>query len=177
MKVLKSLELWCFVLLIANMATAGVDFYFRRTATALVPYPSGQVVSGPLGIAIGDSPSPPDAACHLVRYASIYCGYCAPKYSQPWNHLEKTLTSKGCDSTIVSPYSGDVPQGDGTIPEHKLAGVSLQFMSSTRFYSTPITLLLDRDWKVVWSHVGVVENDDAQQALEMSSSLQAAGNR
>lgn len=168
MKRLKSVEFWCFLLLLVNFATAGVDLYFRRTTAALEPFPSGQKVSGAMGITVGGSPPASGPACHLVRYASVYCGYCAPKYSQPWNQLEKNLTSKGCDSIIVSPYSGDLPLGDGTTPEQKLAGVSLQFINSTHFTSTPITLLLDRDWRIVWSHIGVVESEDSQQALRLA---------
>jgi hypothetical protein len=38
-------------------------------------------------------------------------------------------------------------------------------MESTHFNSTPITLLVDRDWKIVWSHVGVLDNNDYEQAL------------
>ncbi|HEY6350579.1 MAG TPA: hypothetical protein VI636_14325 [Candidatus Angelobacter sp.] len=165
---LKSVEFWCFLLLMVNVATAGVDFYFRRSTAALEPFPSGREVSGRLGITVGGSPPESGAACHLVRYASTYCGYCSPKYSEPWNDLEKTLTHKGCDSIIVSPYSGDLPPGDGATPEQKLAGVSLQFIKSTHFTSTPITLLLDRDWKIVWSHIGVVESGDAQHALRLA---------
>lgn len=165
MKRLKSFEFWCFLLLIVNVATAGVDFYFRRSTAALEPFPSGHQVADAPGITISGGPTASGRACHLVRYASTNCGYCSPKYSQPWNELEKTLTGKGCDAVIVSPYSGDLPLGDATTPEEKLAGVSLQFIRSTRFSSTPITLLLDSDWKVVWSHIGVVENDDLHEAL------------
>jgi hypothetical protein len=165
---LKSLEFWCVLLLMVNVATAGVDFYFRRSAAALEPYPLGHKVAGAPGITVNGSHEESGRACHLVRYASTNCGYCAPKYSQPWNELEKALTDKGCDSIIVSPYARDLPQGNGTTPEQKLAGVSAQFIRSTRFNSTPITLLLDRDWKVVWAHIGVVELRDSQEALKNS---------
>jgi hypothetical protein len=122
------------------------------------------VASAPGITASGDAPVTA-ASCHLVRYASLNCGYCAPKYSQAWDQLERTLTSRGCDAIIVSPYATDLPLGDGITPEQKLAGVSLQFMESTHFNSTPITLLVDRDWKIVWSHVGVLDNNDYEQAL------------
>lgn len=169
MKWLKSFEFWCFLLILVNVATAGADFYFRRTAAALVGFPPGQVLSsGPLGITADGNPPPSGAACHLVRYASINCRYCSPKYSQPWNDLERTLTGKGCDSIIVSPYAGDFPLADEKTPEQKLAGVSLQFMKSTEFNSTPITLLVDRDWGIVWSHVGVVEKEDSQEAVRQA---------
>jgi hypothetical protein len=165
MKGIKNLEFWCFVLLFINLATVAADFYFRRSTVALLPLPPGQSVAGPPGIALAGSP-PPSAACHLVRYASINCGYCAPKFSQPWNDVERTLTQKGCDSIIVSPYSGDFPVANNKIPERRLAGVSTQFIRSTSFNSTPITLLVDRNWRIVWSHVGVVEQGDSQQALQ-----------
>lgn len=165
---LKSAEFWCFLLLIVNVATVGVDFYFRRATAALEPFPSGRKVAGTMGITAGGHPPASGPACHLVRYASTYCGYCAPKYSQPWNELEKTLIGKGCDSIIVSPFSGDLPKGDGTTPEERLTGVSLPFVRSTHFTSTPITLLLDRDWTIVWSHIGVVESEDSQQALRLA---------
>lgn len=165
---LKSAEFWCFLLLLVNFATAGVDFYFRRSTAALEPYPVGRSVPGTIGITASGAPPASGPACHLVRYASTYCGFCAPKYSQPWNEMEKTLTAKGCDSIIVSPYTGDLPAGDSGTPEQKLAGVSLQFIKSTRFNSTPITLLLDRDWKIVWSHIGVIESGDSQEALRLT---------
>lgn len=170
MKWSKNLEFWCFFLVLLNLATAAADFYFRRSALALLPLPPGQSVAGPPGIALA-SGTPANAACHLVRYASINCGYCAPRYSQPWNDLERTLTQKGCDSILVSPYSGDFPVADEKIPERRLAGVSPQFMRSTRFNSTPITLLVDHEWRIVWSHVGVVEESDARQALQASGTL------
>jgi hypothetical protein len=165
MKQLKSVEFWCFLLLLINMVTVGVDFYFRRSAAALVPFPPGQMIFG-TGITGGGNPPAAGAPYHLVRYASIYCGFCAPKYSQAWNELEKTLTSKGGDAIIVSPFAGDLPPGDGATPEQKLAGVSLQFVQSTHFNSTPITLLVDREWRVLWSHVGVLDSGDAREALK-----------
>ena len=170
MKWIKNLEFWCFFLVLLNLATAAADFYFRRSTVALLPLPPGQTLAAPLGITPAGS-TPANAACHLVRYASINCGYCAPRYSQPWNDLERTLTQKGCDSIIVSPYSGDFPLADDKIPEHRLAGVSSQFMKSTSFHSTPITLLVDHNWRIVWSHVGVVEQSDSQQALQASDTL------
>ncbi|HEV2961010.1 MAG TPA: hypothetical protein VG649_04230, partial [Candidatus Angelobacter sp.] len=91
MKWLKNIEFWCFLLIVVNLATAGVDFYFRRSANALLPFPAGQVISSSsLGITAIGNPPATGAACHLVRYASINCGYCSPKYSQPWNDLERT---------------------------------------------------------------------------------------
>ncbi len=57
---------------------------------------------------------------------------------------------------------------DGKTPEQRLAGVSLQFVKSTRFNSTPITLLLDRDWKIVWSHIGILDSNDTQQAVRLA---------
>jgi hypothetical protein len=165
---LKNAEFWCFLLLIINFATVGADFYFRRSAAALTLYPPGQLISGTPGITADGSPPGTGAPCHLVRYASINCGYCSPKYSQSWNDLERTLTRKGCDSIIVSPYSGDFPLADGTTSEQRLAGVSLQFVNSTHFTSTPITLLLDRDWKIVWSRVGTLDSNDSQQALHLA---------
>lgn len=170
MKWIKNLEFWCFVLLFVNLATVAADFYFRRSTLALFPLPPGQSLASPPGITFAGN-LPAGAACHLVRYASINCGYCAPKYSQPWNDLERTLTQKGCDSIIVSPYSGDFPVADEKIPERRLAGVSPQFVSSTRFNSTPITLLVDHNWRIVWSHVGVVEQSDSQQALHAGDTL------
>jgi len=44
-------------------------------------------------------------------------------------------------------------------------------MKSTDFNSTPITLLVDRDWRIVWSPVGVLEKDDHQQALRAMDTL------
>jgi len=168
MNQLKSVELWCFVLLIANLATAGADFYFRRTAVSMVPFPPGQALPGAPGITTAGSPPARGAPCHLVRYASVYCGYCSAKYSQAWNELEKVLTRKGCDAIIVSPYSGDLPLTDGKIPEQRIAGVSLQFAKSARFTSTPITLLTNRDWRIVWSHIGVLGDDEYRQAVRMA---------
>jgi len=170
MKWIKNLEFWCLVLLFVNLATAATDFYFRRTTLALVPLPPGQSLAGPPGITLAGRP-PATAACHLVRYASINCGYCAPKYSRPWDDLEQKLTQKGCDSIIVSPFSGDFPLADNKTPEFRLAGVSTEFMRSTSFSSTPITLLVDHDWRIVWSHIGVVEQSDSQQALQASQTL------
>jgi hypothetical protein len=162
---LRNVELWCVVLLAFNVATAGLDFYFRGSAAAATPFPRGQMISANPGITAHGALEAAGPSCHLVRYASAYCSYCSPKYSQSWNDLEKALTAKGCDAIIVSPFSGDFPLSQGNTPEQQLAGVSLQFARSTRFRSTPITLLLDHDWRIVWSHVGTVENYDFQQAL------------
>jgi hypothetical protein len=162
---LRSIEFWCLLLLIVNAATAGADFYFRRSAAASVPLPRGQMISGAVGITANGNPPPSGARCHVVRYASSNCGYCAAKYSQAWNDLEKALASRGCDAIIVSPYATDLPPENATTPEHRLAGVSLQFMQSTHFTSTPITVLVDRDWRILWSHVGVLEHEDYQQAM------------
>jgi hypothetical protein len=165
---LKSVEFWCLLLVIVNVVTAGADFYFRRAAAASVPLPPGQMISRPTGITAGGTPPVAGAPCHLVRYASINCGFCSPKYSKSWDDLERTLTRKGCDAIIVSPYATDLPLGDGTTPEQPLAGVSLQFMKSTRFNSTPVTVLVDRDWRILWSHVGVLDGNDYERALSMA---------
>jgi len=161
---LRSIEFWCFVLLIVNVITVGVDFYFRRATAALEPFPPGQTLSSTPGISAHGSSRKPGAPCHLVRYASVYCPYCSPKYSESWNELEKTLTAKGCDATIVSPFSGDLPLQDGPARESRLDGVSLEFARSVQFTSTPITLLLDHDWKIVWSHIGILDSNDSDQA-------------
>jgi hypothetical protein len=47
-------------------------------------------------------------------------------------------------------------------------------MKDTDFNSTPITLLVDRDWRIVWSHVGVLEEDDRRQALHAVDNLPVA---
>lgn len=171
MKWLKNIEFWCFLLITVNVATAGADFYFRRSASALLPFSPGQAISGPPGITATGNPPATGAACHLVRYASINCRYCSPKYSESWNDLERALTGRGCDSMIVSPYAGDFPLADEKTPKHKLAGVSLEFMKSTSFNGTPITLLVGRDWRIVWSRVGVLDEEDRQQALHAMDTL------
>jgi hypothetical protein len=166
---LRNIEFWCVVLLVLNLATAGFDFYLRRSAASALPFPSGQIISAKPGITAAGRPPDAGPSCHVVRYASINCGYCSPERSQSWNDLEKALTAKGCDAIIVSPFSGDFPLGDGKTTEQRLAGVSMKFVRSTSFHSTPITLLLDRDWKIVWSHVGTVDGDDVQQALRAAT--------
>jgi hypothetical protein len=70
MKWIKNLEFWCFFLLLLNLATAAADFYFRRSAVALLPLPPGQSLAGPPGITLAGRP-PATATCHLVRYTSI----------------------------------------------------------------------------------------------------------
>src|SRR5690349_24843344 len=99
---IKAVEYLCFLLVIINVATAGVDLYFRHAAAASVPFSPGQMVSGLPGITASGSPPATGASCRLVRYASLNCGYCSPQYSQAWNELERTLTKKGCEAIIVS---------------------------------------------------------------------------
>lgn len=57
------------------------------------------------------------------------------------------------------------PVASQKAPEYRLDGVSLQFAKSVQFTSTPITLLLDHDWKIVWSHIGILDGNDSQEAL------------
>jgi len=165
---LKSVEFWCFLLLMVNVVTVAADLYFRRAIAASTPLPPGQMISGRAGITAAGKALTSGSACHLVRYASTNCPYCSARYSQAWDDLERALTGKGCDAIIVSPYATDLPPGDGVIPEQRLAAVSLQFMESTRFGSTPITLLADRDWKIIWSRVGVLDEEDYRQAVRIA---------
>lgn len=162
---LRSIEFWCFALLVMNLATAGLDFYARRVAAGIVPFPPGRTLSATPGIVAGRRVPAAGAPCHLVRYASVFCSYCSPKYSQAWSDLERTLTGRGCDATIISPFSNDLPFSNGAAQEYRLDAVSFQFARSVQFTSTPATLVLDHDWRIVWSHVGVLDGNDVGQAV------------
>jgi hypothetical protein len=103
--------------------------------------------------------------CHVIRYTSIHCGWC--RRDEPfWTRFDETLRSHGCDTTTLSPSGADLaPNGVYTPNRRSFAIVPAYFIKKLDLRATPTTIVLDRNWKIVWSNLGILKSGDTEKAL------------
>lgn len=149
-----------------NIAAIGTRSYLdHKFAAGAVSQPSGTIVPATgvttNGQVVLQNPARP---CHIVRYTSIHCAYC--RRDQPlWERLEATLTKKACDSISLGPLGSDMPKDAAIASDHQiLVAVPAAFARKIDLFATPTTVVLDRNWNVIWSRVGVLDPNDIEEA-------------
>ena len=112
--------------------------------------------------------------CHLVRYSSSRCPYCRSSIAEPWRRLRSAVSSRGCDILSLSPLGSDYPQSEiqpGPL-QHLIIAVPVPGPRSQLFQETPVSVLVDGRWQIIWSKLGVVVDRDVTSAvLSLSRAL------
>lgn len=151
--------------ILLNLAAIAWHYYLIHQFTEGVARPSG--TSAPItGITLdGNTISDSSAPCHVIRYTSIYCPWC--RRDQPsWDSFDQTLRNSGCDSTSLGPSGSDLPRKADSLPNRRfLVAVPAAFAQKINLTATPTTVVLDREWNIVWSRAGLLEANDAGEAV------------
>ncbi|MBZ5508840.1 MAG: hypothetical protein LAO78_25550 [Acidobacteriia bacterium] len=149
-----------------NIVAIGTHTYFgHKFASGGLPQLSGTMapVAGVStnGQIVAENSTRP---CHIIRYTSIHCAYC--RRDQPtWDRFDAALTKNGCDSTSLGPSGSDMPQNAATESARQfLVAVPASFAKRIDLFATPTTVVLDRNWNIVWSRVGMLDTSDIKEA-------------
>lgn len=157
----------CAVLL--NILAIGFHYWLAHKSALNDKLHSGLTVGPVTGATLdGDTISEMSTssyACHVIRYTSIHCPWC--RRDQPtWARFDETLRSHGCDTTTLGPSGGDLPPDSKHTPnERALAVVPAAFTKKIDLLATPTTIVLDKNWKIVWANLGVLKSSDTEKAL------------
>lgn len=152
-----------------NVAAGGVHYYVAHKSAGLGVLAPGTVIRPVTGIdSLGNDVTESAVSaypCHVVRYTSIHCPSC--RLDEPsWNRFDAALRDHGCDSTILAPSASEVPTNVGPLPNLRLVPVvPASVAEQTDLLATPSTIVLDHDWKVVWSNLGTLRPGDTERAL------------
>jgi hypothetical protein len=150
--------------MLLNFVAIAGHFYLARMFSRGVIHPAGALA--PItGVTVGGSMAANlSAGCHVVRYTSIHCPWC--QRDQPtWDNFAQTLQQNGCDSTSLGPSGDDMPREVDSLPNRQfLVAVPAEFAQNVDLLATPTTIVLDRNWNVLWSRVGILGPDDAREA-------------
>lgn len=148
-----------------NLAAIAGHYYLIHEFAEGVTRPSG--TSAPItGITVdGNTIADSSAPCHVIRYTSIRCPWC--RRDQPsWDSFDQILRNSGCDSTSLGPSGEDLPRKVDSLPNRRfLVAVPAVFAQKIDLTATPTTVVLDREWNIVWSHVGLLGANDAGTAV------------
>jgi hypothetical protein len=155
--------------LLVNSIAVGVHYYLVHKFAA-VSYINPGGVAGPIsGIARSGDYFPATAwgnyACHVVRYTSVRCKWCLLDETS-WRAFDETLRNHGCDSVVLAPFGADLPKDATSLPHQELLlVVPASLTQNFSFFATPTTVVLDGDWRTVWSNVGILHSGDAEKAV------------
>jgi len=155
--------------ILINVPAIGAHYYFAHRFYSAASLPSGLRVTPVTGVTVsGEEITGNTAAardCHVLRYTSIHCHWC--REDEPsWQALERDLQRRGCDSTLFGPAALDLPKNAvSTTDRHWLAVVPASAAREINFFATPTTIVFDREWRVTWSKMGVLEKGDLEKAV------------
>jgi len=151
-----------------NVATLGTHAILRQRIERVGVLSRGAQLASPAGLSgdgrlvtIADYREHP---CHVIRYESTRCGYCALDRS----HLEalaRQADLRGCSVTVLAPQPSEL-FADGTLSEAvALAYPSVEASRTLPFRGTPTTVVADTGWIVTWSRLGSLRETDPEEAL------------
>jgi hypothetical protein len=122
--------------------------------------------------AAGNKVAPPAASENgwAIRYASPHCEHCRADEAR-WSGLKTQLIKKGYHIYEIPPTSADsypanAPELAG---ETQISFVDVGWMKRYRPMSTPTILLFNGHGRVIWTHVGEMNQDDDKSALQAGS--------
>jgi len=77
------------------------------------------------------------------------------------------MSRRGCDIVSVAPFISDFPRFESrsVVSQHFVLAVYVPGRQSEVFRETPASVLVDRNWKIVWSKYGVVDDHDVATAV------------
>lgn len=147
------------IVLIAGLTVS--LFVLRRIDGA---YEIGQGMPLNIAYSIDGDPVPiPVRKCIVVRLTSDQCQYCKQDQAQ-YDRLASAAALQHCAAATIGPRYGDleVPSTQGPPP---IQYVDLPLARALMPFSVPQTLVADRDGRLVWQRVGVLNDQDVKSAL------------
>ena len=108
--------------------------------------------------------SSPSPSGWVVRYASNECIYC--KLDFEWERLASTIERINYRTTIILPDESYQFNDDAVIPVNaqQIAFVNIEWIRQFRFTKTPVIIVFDNNGRVLWHHVGMLNEDDYKSA-------------
>jgi hypothetical protein len=151
--------------ILINIPAIGAHFYFAHRFYSAAVLSVGLRVTPVTGVTTeGHEAAATVRECHVLRYTSIHCQWCR-KDEPAWQAFEKLLQQRGCDSTLFGPAADDLPKDAvSTADRHWLAVVPASVAKEMNFFATPTTIVFDRQWRVVWSRMGILDKGDLESA-------------
>lgn len=152
-----------------NLGAIGVHYWLAQKAMINQPVRPGTIVGPIAGITSTGAVITEDSTnaypCHVIRYTSIRCPWC--RRDEPtWTRFDEALRSHGCDSTILAPSGGELPPNATLMPNQRsVVAVPAFVAQNIDLMVTPTTIVLDKNWKIVWSNLGILKPEDAGKAL------------
>jgi len=165
-----SLHVVVLALIFLNIFGIGVELLLRwklrSSQAALAP---GALLTPPAGIAGSGKLQHEDAsaayACHVIRFGYAECPACGVARSAGYFLLASTLAKRGCDVIVIGARGADFPVQAPGPPTREMVAVDLRFVAASKFNLTPTTVVVDRNWRVLWSTVGAFDEGSAREAL------------
>jgi hypothetical protein len=152
-----------------NLGAIGAHYWLAYKSTINQPVRPGTMVGPIAGITSSGAIITEDSMnaypCHVIRYTSIHCPWC--RRDEPtWTRFDETLRSHGCDTTILGPSGGDLsPNATLTPNQRSVVAVPAFVAQNIDLAVTPTTIVLDKNWKIVWSNRGILKAEDVEKAL------------
>lgn len=149
-----------------NLVTLGRFFYMSWDARAVqrnivIPRFHGTDL-------VGNDWHPSAAPCRVLRLTADSCEFCV-KDRPSYESLVEVARRASCEIVEVSPRVGEMAE----VPRPGI--VQLKYISQdlARPWFTPETIILDRDFSVKWSRLGVLSGKSLRDAKAVLKSLSA----
>jgi thioredoxin-related protein len=100
----------------------------------------------------------------VVRYTSRGCIYCNLDFE--WERLTPLLEHLNYRTILLLPRETDQYDEDWIIPEtaQQMAFVRMDWIKQFRFSATPTLVIYDKNGRVLWHRIGMLNEDDYQSA-------------
>jgi hypothetical protein len=127
-------------------------------------YHEGQLFPPITGIRLDDTESasvqPP---CVLIRITSDDCRFCKLDYPA-YAEIAVAAAANGCELFAIAPVSGQMAPSASERAQ-QLKYVSMELGEALYPKITPQTILLDRDRRATWLHVGAMNKSEVDRAI------------
>ena len=151
------------LLIVVSLFEMGFFYSTRKEAELYrsgsnFPLPSGYLSDGKFMPRV-------EAPCTLMRLSSDGCPYC--KIDQPRYHeLLERGRQAGCVSILLAAKTGQVNFKGDDFGTNYLNFIDVDLARALNPLSTPQTILLNREGRVIWSRVGTMDGRSLSNAIE-----------
>lgn len=166
-KRLRDQRIWAGIGLGVNIVLLTVHMYLERRAHDLELMRLGDELVPLQGVALDGTLLPADSLnrrpCHLLRYGSQICPF--SRMDLPLlEELRSESIARGCSDVGMAP-AAQVFGRDAHNASVKLAFPAPELSTRPLFSSTPVTILIDANWRVAWFKVGSLDRRDVIGAV------------
>ena len=156
-------RLWALLSVCLAIPLVVAHLLLHRKAQGIQPFLPGQSINPIVGLSrqgtlvdLARSSSP----CRLVRYESATCEASKVDRAQLVK-LAGVATARGCEVVTLAPSPElNMPDSLGL----EVALVTPRSLEASPLRFTPTTLLVDREWRVLWSRIGSLSFPDVVAA-------------